>query len=660
MLLATLVIEREPLRWEDVPPALLLWLQSAGAMASLALFVFFLIAGRGSLKRMFRGQGQPASTTTVRLGIAYTVASWLGYIVLGVFFIARGLGVRAVHPLIPGAYPDRPSPGDYLFAAAGACALLVVIGPIFLALFRDARLGRIWAIGRLCIKEQVRNRGVAVFGALAIILLFIDWFVPYKAEDQVRNYVRVLYTAIWLLFLIVAAVLGSFSLPTDIKTLTIHTVVTKPITKFEVVLGRFLGYGTLLTVMLAIIAGVSLIYIWRGVTEEARKASLTARVATYGQLGFYGTKGDSVGREWDYRKYIGGSHMSGPGNKQYAFWTFDDLSDVRARAGNKSRIEFTFDIFRLTKGTENKGVFCTFLFTDGNLDVPKAERLAEEVRREVNQRLEAEAKKAGPGFDRYSRRPQIEAELAKTHGLFEFAGAEVTDYETQSIDVPYELIEKLREARPPAAVQNEESGRQAAMKVLVSIDRDRGSAAQMLGMAKHDLYILAAENSFYVNYLKGLVALWLSVLLALGIAVALSTYLSGVITLLVTLFLLLSGSFTPDIVQLAENRNFGGGPFEAATRIVTRMPITAPLDDSPAVSLVRGVDELFRWWLRRFLNVLPDITRYDLHTFVGNGFDISWLNMLLTDNLVPLLGYLVPWGILAFYLIRYREIANPM
>jgi hypothetical protein len=72
------------------------------------------------------------------------------------------------------------------------------------------------------------------------------------------------------------------------------------------------------------------------------------------------------------------------------------------------------------------------------------------------------------------------------------------------------------------------------------------------------------------------------------------------------------------------------------------------------------VDTFYRWCLSFFLNIVPDVTRYDLHPYVANGFDISWSQVLLLDNLVPLLGYLFPWAVLAFYLMKYREIANPM
>src|SRR3954467_4772752 len=122
MLLATLVIEREPMRWQDLPPARLPWLQKAGTLASLGLLLYFLLGARGSFARMFRGEGRPTPGGLALLGRLFTLASWGLYLAVAGLFVARWLGLRAVP--VPGAYPDRLSLGDWLFAAAGSCALL--------------------------------------------------------------------------------------------------------------------------------------------------------------------------------------------------------------------------------------------------------------------------------------------------------------------------------------------------------------------------------------------------------------------------------------------------------------------------------------------------------------------------------------------------------
>ena len=51
----------------------------------------------------------------------------------------------------------------------------------------------------------------------------------------------------------------------EVRNQSIHTIVTKPVERFEIVLGRFLGYGILLTCGLALLTALSLVYVERGV-----------------------------------------------------------------------------------------------------------------------------------------------------------------------------------------------------------------------------------------------------------------------------------------------------------------------------------------------------------------------------------------------------------
>src|SRR5262249_27982540 len=120
------------------------------------------------------------------------------------------------------------------------------------------------------------------------------------------------------------------------------------------------------------------------------------------------------------------------------------------------------------------------------------------------------------------------------------------------------------------------------------------------------------------------------------------------------------GLFSDYVRSLAAGTAVGGGPFEAAYRLANRQGMSMQLDQSStAVSVLMSADEAYRWWLRRVLSVIPDVTRFDLTAYVANGFDISWRQLLFADSLVPLLGYLLPCGVLAYYLINSREIANP-
>src|SRR5205814_148414 len=131
-------------------------------------------------------------------------------------------------------------------------------------------------------------------------------------------------------------------------------IVTKPVEKFEIVLGRFLGYGMLLTAGLTVVSLLSLLYVVRGVNTEAQKESYKARVPVFGHLAFIGTTkatGDSVGREFDYRGYISGPSQAMQNfPRQYAVWWFDEVPAELANREGPVTFEFTFDIFRLSKG----------------------------------------------------------------------------------------------------------------------------------------------------------------------------------------------------------------------------------------------------------------------------------------------------------------------
>ena len=54
---------------------------------------------------------------------------------------------------------------------------------------------------------------------------------------------------------------------------------------------------------------------------------------------------------------------------------------------------------------------------------------------------------------------------------------------------------------------------------------------------------------------------------------------------------------------------------------------------------------------------IPDVNRVDWTDYVGEGFNISASNTLLLNGFI-VAGYLLPWGILAYYLMKSREVAS--
>lgn len=635
-MLAALSFDREPLRWEDMPAMLVHWTQVAGGLAAVAV-VLWLIFGLPALRPADRQRISGGQRMAFILACLGALACYAFY---GAVRLPDWLRSLAADAPDAAAAPMRQPPQwlTYLLTVGGVCALLAA-GNTFLANLTRLRWRRIGAIASLSFKEAVRRRVLLVFALLGIVFLFANWYVPSKPEDQIRTYVGIVYYAMGPLLLISALVLSSFSIPNDINQQTIHTVLTKPVERFEVVLGRFLGFVAILTVMLVVMTALGLGYVIRNVDPAAAYESLKARVPEYGELTFDpDPKGISVGREWDYRRYISGEAPPKP--EQAAIWSFDHVPSVLEKR-EVVPCEFTFDIYRTHKGQENKGINCRFVFTTWNY------RKGNE--QEYNRRKPARDFPAE--LEKYN-------ELTKELGYFEIAGQEVVDYHTQTIILPAGLFINALKNRP------DKEGRQDKAPVPVQVRVTCNSQSQYVGMARYDLFLRLDDPDgtwdrlwFAWNFFKGAAGLWFALVLICGLGVAISTYLSGVITLLLTGLLYIGGMFQDFIRTVGEGTNVGGGPLEAIYRIASRTNLSAPIEETSAIRFATGSDLVFRWVVRRLLDILPDVDRYSLTAYVGEGFNIPGAQLLL--HTLILLGYLLPWALLAYYLLRWREIAGP-
>jgi hypothetical protein len=693
---AALIIERDFPRFADMPAGFNDWFQIVGgfAAAGLGLCLLTCLIRRAALPGE-RGHAGPWWDPFSRLLIAGHGLTATGGIdrtlerlapllrrlfALGVFATALIYGLLGLikapetmtrlsnyfgGDVVP---PARPSEFmqhviGWLLTAGGACALATTVLPVLADALR-LRWRRIWALASLTIKEVTRRRVLWVFALLGLVFLFFTWFIDTKAETQVHAYVSVLYLVIAALLVLTGSLVASFGIPTDVRQQTIHTIVTKPVERYEIVLGRFLGLTVVMTLMLMVMAGVSLL-MFRRVSEEARAESMKARVPYTGTLEYENTpdknKGENVGDEWEYRGYIAGPTPGAP--PQYAVWSFPDLPRSLATEG-RIPCEFTFAIYRTTTGEINKGVFCTF---------------------EVETWRYQPAKK-----DEYLKKrklddPKLDDKLAEEYGYYQVPSKEITNYHTQSLELPGGLfrnhfapaselrprLEELRGRRERGELTDTE-----AKELKLLEDDARGvprpplkvrvhciSRTQFLGMAKYDLYLMdqqlpqrANEARFYLNFFKGTVGIWFWMCLVTGVAVACSTYLSGVIAWLCVGVLFLLGLIREFVGKVAEGLNDGGGPAEALIRLFERKVVAAPLDKTDLTQVATGSDEVYRWVMRWFLNAVPDVTLFDFGNLVGSGFDVSGWHMAFT--VLYLLAYLLPWAILAYYLVKSREIAT--
>lgn len=456
---------------------------------------------------------------------------------------------------------------------------------------------RIGAVAILSFKEAVRRRVLFVFILFFLPFLFAGWYLPNADEGRLLSLVGFTSMAMTWLLLPMVLFVTAMALPNDLKQKTIQTVVTKPIRRLEIIVGRILGFTAIFTLVLAVMAGVSLLYLRGQISDAARASQWLARVPVYalgepsdpaplmfnkqGVMQLFGT---NVGKEWQYR-----SHVDGADTAHFYFNVdpkyFKDKEHVRC--------EFKFDIFKTTKGdptrpgAEGAGVLAYMEFKD----------------RQTNQVV----------YKKYHR---------------------VENFRTNVIDdIPLDLFK---------------SGHVEVVCQCVTPD-------QFLGMAQTDLYFLADTKSFESNYLKGLVSIWLKVFFLICVAVSASTILNGFVTVLFTVTVYILGTFHDFLWELAHGDSLGGGAVESIIRIVTQDNQTNTLDPTFGNRIAQAIDAVLNALLYRVSLVIPNLSLLDTTSFVAEGFDIPM--GLLERNVLLVLGYVGPVILLGYILLKNREIA---
>lgn len=672
-LLGVLILDRQPLGLAHVGGLVQAWLQDAGGFAAVGLVLYILAA-------LQTPREQSSASTKLRLHVsgfmvAMAILSLLTYAVLLALMILGKGGLPPEPPLQVGETRKYVPPAVHwelqpvLLAVAGLFAILG-IGQPFVRDFFKLRIRRIFALSKVCFLEAVRNRIVWVFLLyLAVFMFPASWFRAFKPEDEIRAPIAIFLGVKHVLLTIPFLILAAFAIPTDIRTNTIFTVVSKPVERFEIVLGRFFGYSALMTLVLLAIIGVSVLYMsTTKFDERAKEESYKARVTVRGKLSFKAYskdyEGTNVGREFEYRKYIGGS----PNSRERGVWTFDTIpANLLRRDREAVPVEYTLDIFRLTKGDENRGVDVNIrvcAWQTGQVPPPTRgdgfwrwtdadkQRRYEAERQEINRKLNAG--EYGPGYARSLDFAQpgtptwkLVDDLAKKYGFYEIPSVEVYDYRPGSVPIPVGLFETAAEGEPKDDNGNPLPRLAIYVKCL--------SPGQMLGMAEADLYLVEGEKSFAENYFKSLFGLWCRLVIVIGIAVTLSTYLAAMIALMGAGFLYLSGYVTEHIQDLSAGTSVGGGPVESMFRMINAESPTMPLDTTGTTRVITWLDQAYAWMFRRFANIVPDVDAFAWGDFLAEGYNVSFEYLIV--NVLILVGYLLPWGVLAYYLMRNREVA---
>jgi hypothetical protein len=178
-----------------------------------------------------------------------------------------------IHPLAASVWPLL---SQYLiWIVLGAILLIgLLVGRRDVPRFS---LTRTWAISSVCLTESLRRRilwitPLAMFG----VVLIEQFQHPLDEMDAIRETTKYALFASGLLIFISMIILACTNLPREIDTRVIYTVVTKPTTRLEIVLGKVVGFARVALLILIIMGLFTYVYLRVRAWDLGRQ--LTARL----------------------------------------------------------------------------------------------------------------------------------------------------------------------------------------------------------------------------------------------------------------------------------------------------------------------------------------------------------------------------------------------
>ncbi|MEO1617747.1 MAG: ABC transporter permease [Planctomycetota bacterium] len=550
---------------------------------------------------------------------------------------------------------------------------------------------RIFALARLAFKEAIRRKVLFVIGLFVVILLLAGWFLNPESDNPARLYISFVLTATNYLVLALALFISAFSLPQDIESRTIYTIVTKPVRATEIVLGRMLGFVGVGTAMLVPMGLASFVFVDRGLdhthyevveaTEEngvitgttdyvrnhrhtftiqegetqgltdirrghrhvvTRKddgsfvigdpsGHLRARVPDYGEIQFYDRSGEpkEAGIDVGQERLAGGYGSAGISRLIGVAKGTRKLEHGYVEGGTLGMAEFTFD--NVTKDR-----------FPGPIDVDLSIRAYRSYKGDIESGIRGSLTIKNPDTNAESNPIAFvvdEYEIDERRLPLEIEGTDANG-ETRTLSLFDDLV-------------NEDGELQLLLRCL-----DRG---QYLGVTKSGVYLRPAESTFAWNLTKAYISIWLQMTMIIGFGVMFSTFLSGPVAMVATAVCVLLGFSAESIYDtryyIDSNIERGGGPIESLVRLVKQDAQTTQLDvEGVANTVIKSADALIVYTLDAVATALPNLPRMvGTAEYAAGGVDI--FAAILARLAVATFGYVLLAFLISYFFLKSREIA---
>jgi ABC-type transport system involved in multi-copper enzyme maturation permease subunit len=140
---------------------------------------------------------------------------------------------------------------------------------------------RIWAISSVCYQESIRRRVLWIIPlAILGLIIVVQLQQPIDEQDAIRQTTRFCLFATGMVVVISTIILACTNLPREIENRVIFTVVTKPTTRLEIILGKITGFArmsaTILLIMVLFTFGYLNIRAWSLESDLRERLRLNA------------------------------------------------------------------------------------------------------------------------------------------------------------------------------------------------------------------------------------------------------------------------------------------------------------------------------------------------------------------------------------------------
>lgn len=553
---------------------------------------------------------------------------------------------------------------------------------------------RVFALGRLAFKEAIRRRVLFVVGLFLVVLLLAGWYLNPDSNDPARLYISFVLTATNYLVLALALFISAFSLPADIKSKTIYTIVTKPVRPTELVLGRMLGFIGVGTLVLVPMGLASYLFVTRGlrhthtevvdvrevgdrlegetdyvrnhkhtftieadedgefregITDNVRghrhvvnrtddgkfvigppTGALRARIPSYGEIQFY----DRAGEPKDAGIDVGNERLAGG----------------YGSAGVSRLIGLARGTRKIEHGYVEGGTLGAAEYTFSNVT---PDRYADGIPIDLSLRAYRSYKGDIESGIRGSITMKHPSKPIETNPI----AFVIDEYTVDEKVLPLEMEGTKDNETTKLNVFEDLVDDEGRLNVIVRcLDR-----SQYLGVTRSGVYLRPDESSFGWNLIKAYTSIWLQMTMVIAFGVMFSTFLSGPVAMVATFVCVLLGFSAEQVYDtrhyIDEGIERGGGPIESLVRLLRQDAMTTQLDvDTIAAKVIKTVDAGIVYTLDAIATALPNLPKMvGTAEYAASGFDI--FGALLLRHAAATLGYCVLAFMVSYFFLKSREIA---